>query len=341
MAACSLRALFESQKEMRESLEREVRESSLLENARRAVSVIIRPPRATYTLEGNDSDNEELPSTILASPMAFLNRRGQTIVGSLYVPSAFADTVDQACVLYLHGNIGSQREGRFLVDHLLPLGLSLFCFDFTGSGLSDGEFVGLGHHEREDTIDVMDLLHSQLGFAGFVLWGRSMGAATALLAAPHSPLIRGIIVDSAYTSLHELFMAVAVKVPIPALLRPLAVWWVKHEVSQRAHFDCDEVNPAASGRIAKVPLLLGHARDDEFLPFAQAETIFREYGGSDKEMMALMGGHNGGRSEEWIGKCIRFAIRVLGVDREVGVIGETHEKLEHAASFGELIERVE
>jgi dipeptidyl aminopeptidase/acylaminoacyl peptidase len=206
--------------------------------------------------------------------MSFLNRRGQSIVGCLYVQSTFADTAQRVCLLYLHGNIGSQREGRFLVDRLLPLGISLFCFDFTGSGLSDGEYVGLGHHEHEDAIDVVNLLRSQLNFSGFVLWGRSMGAATALMAAPRSPLIRGFRVCVAQRTFSG-----DCREGADSRNSATARCLVGQARGSRAHFECDQVNPAVIGRGARVLLLIGHPQDDDFLPISHADTIVKEWEG--------------------------------------------------------------
>lgn len=47
-------------------------------------------------------------------------------------------------IIYLHGNSSSRIEGLSLIEYLLPLGYSLFCFDFAGCGMSEGQYVSLG-----------------------------------------------------------------------------------------------------------------------------------------------------------------------------------------------------
>lgn len=54
------------------------------------------------------------------------------------------------CVVYLHGNCSCRLEALPLLDLLLPKGLSLCTFDFAGCGMSEGEYVSLGWHERDD-----------------------------------------------------------------------------------------------------------------------------------------------------------------------------------------------
>jgi pimeloyl-ACP methyl ester carboxylesterase len=57
------------------------------------------------------------------------------------------------------------------------------CFDFSGSGLSEGEYVSLGYYESDDVEAVVSHLRRSKGFTEIALWGRSMGAVTALLYA--------------------------------------------------------------------------------------------------------------------------------------------------------------
>eukprot|EP00392_Amoebophrya_sp_AT5.2_P005616 g5625.t1 len=84
------------------------------------------------------------------------------------------------CVIYLHGNASCRLEAKDIWPEVFPLGFSLFAFDFAGSGGSDGDFVSLGFHEKEDLRCVLQHL-ADCGEVGEVaLWGRSMGAVTAL-----------------------------------------------------------------------------------------------------------------------------------------------------------------
>lgn len=62
-----------------------------------------------------------------------------------------------------------------------------------GSGLSDGKWVTLGAHEVEDLGVVVRHLRSQGGVSSIGLWGRSMGAVTALLYSHSDPDIAGMV----------------------------------------------------------------------------------------------------------------------------------------------------
>ena len=87
---------------------------------------------------------------------------------------------------------------------LLPHNITVFCFDFAGSGKSDGEYVSLGWFEKEDLEIVIEYLRSIKTVSTIGLWGQSMGAVTSLLYASKDPSIAGIVVDSPFSNLKKL-----------------------------------------------------------------------------------------------------------------------------------------
>lgn len=77
----------------------------------------------------------------------------------------------------------------------------MFAFDFSGCGQSEGEYLSLGYYEKDDLQCVVDHLRG-LGTVSLIgLWGRSMGAATALLHGHRDPSIAGMVLDSSFASL--------------------------------------------------------------------------------------------------------------------------------------------
>jgi len=105
------------------------------------------------------------------------------------------------CTIYLHGNSSSRLAALDLLPVVLPLGSTLMAFDFSGSGLSDGEYVSLGWYERDDLQVVVDHLRASNKVSSIALWGRSMGAATALLHAHRDSSLSALVLDSPFSSL--------------------------------------------------------------------------------------------------------------------------------------------
>mmetsp|Transcript_2182 Transcript_2182/g.5810 ORF Transcript_2182/g.5810 Transcript_2182/m.5810 type:complete len:399 (+) Transcript_2182:400-1596(+) len=93
-------------------------------------------------------------------------------------------------VVYLHGNASARVEVvpnlSFLLAQVGVFGV--VGIDFTGSGKSDGDYVSLGYYERVDLECVIQYLKRVYGGPDgtdleIILWGRSMGASTALMHA--------------------------------------------------------------------------------------------------------------------------------------------------------------
>ncbi len=62
-----------------------------------------------------------------------------------------------------------------------------------GSGQSDGKYVTLGWREQDDLALAIQHLRG-LGTVSYIgLWGRSMGAVTALLYSQKDPSIAGVV----------------------------------------------------------------------------------------------------------------------------------------------------
>ena len=94
------------------------------------------------------------------------------------------------------------RDGQS--ECTLTTGITVFAFDFAGSGLSDGKYVSLGYHEQEDLKTVIAHLRASNEVSTIGLWGRSMGAATALLYAHRDPSIAGMVLDSSFADMYQL-----------------------------------------------------------------------------------------------------------------------------------------
>ena len=58
----------------------------------------------------------------------------------------------------MHGNCSSRVEALTILKSVLPMGITVLCFDFSGSGKSGGDYISLGWYEREDLKAVVNHL---------------------------------------------------------------------------------------------------------------------------------------------------------------------------------------
>lgn len=118
---------------------------------------------------------------------------------------------DLPVVVYCHGNGSSRCEADDCIDFLLPHGMTLFCFDFSGSGLSTGDTSSMGIRESRDLSSVLSFLRRS-GHRSIGVWGRSMGAVASLMVASspeHGSLIGGLVLDSCFLNLEQVASEIA------------------------------------------------------------------------------------------------------------------------------------
>jgi len=76
-------------------------------------------------------------------------------------------------VIYLHGNSSSRVEGLRMAPELMKRNINIFVFDFAGCGMSEGEYISLGWHEKDDLRIIVDFVEKLPGVSQIGIWGRS------------------------------------------------------------------------------------------------------------------------------------------------------------------------
>lgn len=74
-------------------------------------------------------------------------------------------------VIYLHGNSSCRLEGLRMAPELLKRKINIFVFDFAGCGMSEGEYISLGWHEKDDLRIVVDFVEKLPGVSRIGIWG--------------------------------------------------------------------------------------------------------------------------------------------------------------------------
>ncbi|KAG1364279.1 putative Ubiquitin-conjugating enzyme E2 28 [Cocos nucifera] len=117
--------------------------------------------------------------------------------------------------------LGCRADANEAAVILLPSNITVFTLDFSGSGLSGGDYVSLGWHEKDDLRIVVSFLRSNKQVSCIGLWGRSMGAVTSLLYGAEDPSIAGLVLDSAFSNLFDLMMELGdvYKIRLPKFTR--------------------------------------------------------------------------------------------------------------------------
>jgi len=76
-------------------------------------------------------------------------------------------------VIYLHGNSSSRLEGLRMAPELMKRNINIFVFDFAGCGMSEGDYISLGWHEKDDLRIIVDFVEKLPGVSRIGIWGIS------------------------------------------------------------------------------------------------------------------------------------------------------------------------
>ncbi|CAD2218270.1 hypothetical protein AGDE_10595 [Angomonas deanei] len=265
---------------------------------------IIRPQRSNYDLIDLGPSvfriGDECKIRFQRTDIDLYNMRNMNIKCSWFRPLHQEGKLP--CVVYCHANCGGRYDGLealFLLTH----GFTLFCFDFCGSGMSEGEYISLGFYERQDLATVTEYLYLQPDVDGIALWGRSMGAVTSVMYASKDRNIRCVICDSPFGSLrwlvHDLVEQNGGRTAkfIPSAVINNIVERIRKRIMRRAAFDIDDLNTVKYASQCQVPGLLFHGEEDDFVSYKQSMAVRDAFQASCIHML-VPGGHNDEREEE-------------------------------------------
>lgn len=202
--------------------------------------------------------------------LKFKNSRGLTL-------SAIFEGKDEniLTVIMCHG-FGSSKDSdanRDLAQKLLKRGLSVFRFDFTGCGKSQGKL------EQLTPLAGLDDLKSVIKILGkkqFALYGNSFGGYTALLYVSENPIL-----------------ALGLKSPVSRYVD------VSAEISEQNYGftqslkndflrEVKSINLYEKAKNIKAPVLIVHGDQDKIVPVAQSKKLIKSLKG-EKKLIILKG----------------------------------------------------
>ena len=195
---------------------------------------------------------------------------------------------DRPPVVVLHG-LGASKA--HMIDYILfaqQQGNPTLAIDFRGHGDSDPSLTSIGFYESHDAMAAMKFVRSR-GAGNPVLWGTSMGAVSALLAAARDGSAAGVIADAPFdtyrnTVLHHAKLMYGLsEYPFVAIAFPM--------IEQRARFRIDDVDCLRAAGEVRAPLLVLAAEKDTRMPIPVVRSVYDRAAGP-KEFWVIPGeGH--------------------------------------------------
>ena len=115
---------------------------------------------------------------------------------------------------------------------------------------------------------MVDYLRDYPRINKLALWGRSMGAVTALLYLPNDRSISAVVFDSPFRSFVGLVEDMAAKTTkVPGFVLSTALKIVNRTIKEKANFSIFDINPLkTSAPKIKIPAFFLVAVEDEVIP---------------------------------------------------------------------------
>jgi len=156
---------------------------------------------------------------------------------------------------------------------------------------------------------VLAHIRSQPGCGPLGVWGRSMGAVTALLHADRDPGLCAICLDSPFASLRRLAedLSKSRRFPfrVPSWLVEGALAVVRMRCQALADFDIEDLVPLENAKRSSVPAIFMHGRQDTFITPWHSKQLYNAYLGP-KQMVTVEGDHNSERSQQAVNQAVGF-----------------------------------
>ena len=181
------------------------------------------------------------------------------LFGTLFSEHTFSECNECIpCIIYLHSHSGCQTEAEDIIRLALNEGFSLCCFDFSGYGRSEGDFSTLGLKETYDVQAVVNHLTNEHKFKYYFIWGRSMGASTAIRYSVElsDNKLFGIILDSPFSDVKTMVIDTMSESGIPRLFTSICLLPIAATLKDKTGYDVLNNSPGEMSSLIKTPTLV-------------------------------------------------------------------------------------
>lgn len=206
----------------------------------------------------------------------------------LWIPTKNA----RGTILFAHG-----YRSTMLVDFGLAFdfyrknGMNLLIPEQRSHGQSEGRYITFGVKESRDMVKWLAFHNKEFGKAPVILSGLSMGASTMLYLADKDlpDNVRGVIADCGFTSPKEILSSVFTRVThLPAA----PTLWITDLLARiLAGFSLTQEDSRSTLCNNRLPIVLVHGLDDDFVPSRMTEEAYRVCTGQKQLLLVEGAGH--------------------------------------------------
>ena len=160
----------------------------------------------------------------------------------------------------------------------------------------------MGLNEAKDLENVINELKNKYGVSKFNLWGRSMGAVTAMLYASKNPFnIKKMVLDSPFSNFKKLVKEIVnSRTGLPEFLYGSVLTKIESDILKKTSKNLMEIDlkkNISSKGMQNIPCLFLISKEDKLVHPSHVEELYESHKGQ-KKILYLEGSHNKPRPTE-------------------------------------------
>lgn len=194
-------------------------------------------------------------------------------------------------VMVAHGYTSSAEGMTRYIRHFYEQGYNVLAVDLRGHGNSEGDYIGMGWHDRLDMVEWIDEVIQRDAQAEIALFGISMGGATVMMTAGEElpENVKVIVEDCGYASVSDVFIY---QLDDLFGLPEFPVIQAANTVTKiRAGYDLYEASAVEQLKKSELPILFIHGDKDTFVPFEMLDDVYNAAAGEKEQLIIEGAGH--------------------------------------------------
>jgi uncharacterized protein len=202
------------------------------------------------------------------------------------------ETADHKWAIVVHGYNSKAKSMTRYVRNFYEKGYNVLTPDLRGHGESEGDYIGMGWHDRKDMLLWIDQILEKDTEAEIVLFGVSMGGATVTMTSGEDlpENVKVIVEDCGYSTVSDVFVY---QLEDLFGLPPFPVMNAANTVTNiRAGYDLYEASAVEQVEKSVTPMLFIHGDADTFVPFEMLNELY-EAANVEKEMLIIPEANHG------------------------------------------------